>query len=87
MIDFLKGKSPLGGSGYAADGMDEKIMAAGSLVAGIALFMLSMIMMIAIGFFAGALVLTERIAHQCIGPDCDPPRPRALLPERTPDLA
>jgi hypothetical protein len=63
-------------------------MAAGSLVAGIGLFMLSIIMMIAIGFFAGALVLTERIAHQCIGTDCEPPRiPRALLPERTADLA
>lgn len=87
MIDFLTGKSSPGGSGYGSDGLDEKIMAAGSLVAGIGLFMLSIIMMIAIGFFAGALVLTERIAHQCIGTDCEPRMPRALLPERTADLA
>ncbi len=43
----------------------EKSVVIGSVLSGMALFALSIIMMLMIGFLLGALVLTERIAQQC----------------------
>lgn len=43
----------------------EKTVMIGSLLSSVALFALSVVVMMIIGFFLGALVLTERIAQQC----------------------
>ena len=43
----------------------EKTMMIGSVLSGVALFALSVMMMMIIGFFLGALVITERIAQEC----------------------
>jgi|GEM_PF-3163717 len=52
-----------------AAGMEPELMGnlvvAGSVVAGIGIFLLGMIVMLVIGFFVGALALTEKLAVQC----------------------
>ena len=44
-----------------------EMMAAGSLIAGIGLFVMSVLMVLAVGFFAGALVLIEKVAQNVMG--------------------
>jgi len=43
----------------------EKTVMIGSVLSGVALFVLSVVIVMMIGFFMGALALTERIASQC----------------------
>jgi hypothetical protein len=47
----------------------SEAMAAGSLAAGVGLFVLSMLMVLAVGFVAGALVLIEKVAHNVMRKD------------------
>lgn len=50
---------------YADANTFEKTVMIGSLLSSVILFVLSVVVMMVIGFFLGALVLTERIAQQC----------------------
>jgi hypothetical protein len=79
-MEILGNSGLLGQSGYDMAGGDEKLMAFGSLVTGIGLFILSMIIIFAIGCFAGAMVLTERLARRCIDDDCEETKVAAALP-------
>jgi hypothetical protein len=47
----------------------SEAMAAGSLAAGVGLFVLSMLMVLAVGFVAGALVLIEKVARNVMRKD------------------
>lgn len=66
MICLLDGRCDMERYGAYADatGFDKTVMI-GSLLSSVLLFTLSVVVMMVIGFFLGALVLTERIAQQC----------------------
>lgn len=67
-----------------AEGQPKEMMAAGSLVAGVGLFIVSVIVVLAVGFVAGALVLIENIAGQILGKDqdADVEPARAVMPQQ-----
>jgi hypothetical protein len=57
---------------FPADSKPGEIIAAGSLAAAIGLFVTSVLMMLAVGFVAGALVLIEKVARNVLGTGDDP---------------
>ena len=51
------------------EGAPKEMMAAGSLAAGVGLFVMSFLVILAVGFFAGALVLMEKLARNVLRED------------------
>jgi hypothetical protein len=54
---------------FPADKGPGEIIAAGSLAAAVGLFVTSVLMMLAVGFVAGALVLIEKVARAVFDTD------------------
>ena len=74
---------PTGGL-LPVQGQPKEMVAAGSLVAGIGLFVLSVLVVLAVGFFAGALVMTENVARYVLGKEEEPEAEPALVaPKQT----
>ena len=76
---------PTGGL-FSAEGKPKEMIAAGSLVAGVGLFVLSVLVVLAVGFFAGALVMIENVARGILGKEEEEPeveQVRMVMPRQT----